>query len=153
MSRFRSVITQSPAIVISLVALTFSLGSGAGYAASTAASHPSAPAKVATWHKLTLINGWKALPPGEGYRAPSYTVIGGVVYLTGAMYQPVPGSDYAFRLPKSVRPAHEIAFGVYSGAADFPAALYIYHNGTGFFTGPNASDESSLGGVSYPLGS
>jgi hypothetical protein len=153
MSRFRAAIRQSPAIVISLVALTFSLGSGAGYAASTVTSHPSAPAKVATWHKLTLINGWKALPRGDGYRAPSYAVIGNVVYLTGAMYQPVAGSDYAFRLPKSVRPAHKIAFGVYAGAADFPSDLYLYHNGTGYFTGPNASNESSLGGVSYPLGS
>jgi hypothetical protein len=82
MKRFRALARQSPAIVISLIALTFSLGSGAGYAASVAAHHPAAT-KI-TWHGLGLRNGWKAAAKGFGTGKPAYTVSNGVVYLTGA---------------------------------------------------------------------
>src|ERR1700722_14598338 len=79
--RFRALASQSPAIVISVIALTFSLGGGAGYAASVASSHPAI--KI-TWHKLSLKNGWHSGAGAfAGTGTPAYTVSNGVVYLTG----------------------------------------------------------------------
>ena len=46
MRNVRSIASQSPAVVISLLALFFALGSGAGYAATTAAG--PAASRVAT---------------------------------------------------------------------------------------------------------
>ena len=80
MNRLRSLMHQSPAIVISLIALTFSIGGGAGYAASAASTHP-AVTKI-TWHHLSLRAGWHALAAGFHTGHPSYTVSNRIVYLT-----------------------------------------------------------------------
>jgi hypothetical protein len=149
MKRFRALASQSPAIVISLIALTFSLGSGAGYAASVATQHPAA--KI-TWHPLHLINGWHRFTAGLG--APSFTVIDGVVYLAGAgavnkNENPTPVLAV---LPKADRPKHELELGAFSSAADFPAGVYIYANGEIVAEGPNAYYSTSLAGISFPAG-
>lgn len=52
-------------------------------------------AAAAGGHKLTLINGWRKGIAGS----PSYSVIGGVVYLSGSLDQRVAGSDEFAVLP------------------------------------------------------
>ena len=151
MSRIRSVASRSPAIIISLIALTFSLGSGAGYAASVAASHPAA-AKV-SFHSLALLHGWMPAAPAfhDNVGNPAYAVSNGVVYLTGALHQ-TSGSNTEFaRLPKSARPRHTLWIGVYSEAAADTQSLEIESNGNMFMLGPDASYFSSLAGISFPL--
>jgi len=158
MSRLRSLASQSPAIVISVVALAFSLGSGAGYAASTTASHPAAAAKV-TWHKLSLRNGWKSAPAAFHTGRPDYKVISGVVHLTGvAVYGPDVSSSSPAELlgvlPKAERPKHNLWFSVFNYAASGSADLEIATNGdVDVIGGPDAAYFTSLAGVSFPLGS
>ncbi len=158
MSRLRSLASQSPAIIISVVALAFSLGSGAGYAASTTASHPAAAAKV-TWHKLSLRNGWKPGPAAFDTAAPKYKVSGGVVYLTGvAVYAPNTGTAtppaVVGVLPKAERPTHNLWLGIFNYAASGSADLEIATNGqVKVIGGPDAAYFTSLAGVSFPLGS
>src|SRR5260370_42447214 len=41
-----------------------------------------------TWHKLTLLNGWKSSPSPHHSGDPSYAVSAGVVYLSGALDLP-----------------------------------------------------------------
>jgi hypothetical protein len=80
MNRFPALVSQSPAIIISLIALTFSLGGGVGYAATVAQS----PAAVKiTWQAIALRNKWAPAAKGFAVGRPAYTVSNGVVYLTG----------------------------------------------------------------------
>lgn len=153
MNRIRSITRQSPAIIISLIALTFSLGSGAGYAASMAASHPAAT-KV-SFHSLALLNGWKPAEPAfKGHLGnPAYAVSNGVVYLTGALHQPTGSNTEFARLPKAARPRHTLWFGVFSEAATGTQFVEIEPNGNMIISGPNAAYFSSLAGVSFPLSS
>jgi hypothetical protein len=151
MSRFRSIAGQSPAIIISLIALTFSLGSGAGYAASVATSHPASSTKI-TWHALKLLNGWHDFASSLG--APSYAVSNGVVYLAGvgAVSGTANPTSVLAQLPKAARPKHELEIGSFSSSADNPAAIYIYPNGDIIAGGPNATFSTSLAGVEFPVG-
>jgi hypothetical protein len=162
MKRFRALARQSPAIVISLIALTFSLGSGAGYAASVAAHHPAAT-KI-TWHGLGLRNGWKAAAKGFGTGKPAYTVSNGVVYLTGAasrVNQSASIPSVVGVLPRGARPSHELWFQAYNYGATGQAAIGVYPNGdvqiwgegsSGFAPG-DVNYFTSLAGVQFPLGS
>ena len=75
----RSIAKQSPAIVISLIALTYSLGSGAGWAASDATTHPAKAAPKPTWHALSLKNQWKSAAKGYDAARPQYTIVNDVV--------------------------------------------------------------------------
>jgi hypothetical protein len=170
MARFRSVLAQSPAIVIASVALVFSLGGGAGYAASAlhgsqlashgVAGHHAArisagqaapkPVKI-TFHPLTLIHGWTLFAATDGH--PSYAISNGVVYLSGGMRQPSgTNTEFAF-LPKAARPKHTLWIGVFSEAAGGTAFLEVTPSGALFIGGANASFFSSLAGVSFPLAS
>src|ERR1039458_3469509 len=117
MKRFRSIAAQSPALVISIAALFFSLGSGAGYAA-TLSSQPAttvqgthvvsaygvAPRTATTWHTLSLLNGWH----GDSYDggAPSYGVNGsGILYLRGSLDNSSSNTSETFAvLPPGNRP-------------------------------------------------
>ena len=157
MTRLRSLASQSPAIVISVVALAFSLGSGAGYAASTTTSHPAAAAKV-TWHKLSLRNGWKAQPLYTSGN-PEYTVIDGVVHLNGvAVYGPNVGAAnppaLIAVLPKAARPTHDLWLAVFNYSSLNSADLEIEPNGQiRVIGGGDRAYFTSLAGVSFPLGS
>jgi hypothetical protein len=149
MSRFRSIARQSPAIVISLLALTFSLGSGAGYAASVATSHPASPTKI-IWHVLKLRNGWHTFSSALG--APSYAIRNGVVYLAGGAARSGSGLPVLAVLPAGARPKHFLELGAFSSAANTPAALFIASNGDITPSGANASYQTSLAGISFPVG-
>jgi hypothetical protein len=156
MSRFRSMLNQSPAIVISVVALAFSLGGGAGYAASTTSSHPAAAAKT-TWHALSLRNGWKSAASRFHTGGPAFTVIDKVVYLTGVAYQPANSANppaVVAVLPKAERPKHSLWFSIYDYAAAGNANLEIATNGdVEVIGGTDSAFFTSFAGVSYPLGS
>src|SRR5215813_9691179 len=103
MARIRSMVRQSPAIAIATLALVFSLGGGAGYAASSA---HSAAAKI-TFHKLTLKNGWKP-ETANHVGVPAYGISGGVVHLTGGMHQPSGSVRKFATLPLAARPKHTL---------------------------------------------
>jgi hypothetical protein len=158
MSWFRSIIRQSPAIVISLTALTLSLGGGVGYAASVAAG--SAQITKITWHALPLRNQWrdaaKAGFAGEGNAA--YTVSNAVVYLTGVVDradQSLPIPSVIGVLPKGARPAHRLWFAAFNEAAAGQSQIAIFPNGDVEVLG-NGGDENfftSLAGIEFPLGS
>lgn len=151
MGRFRSTMRQSPAIIISLVALTFSLGGGAGYAASVATAKAPAPTKI-TWHALKVLKGWHGNTDKLG--DPAYAVSNGIVYLAGtANYGTnVNPPPVLAVLPKGARPKHELELVAYSAAADTPAAVYIYSNGDIVSEGVNAYYTTSLAGISFPAG-
>jgi hypothetical protein len=157
MKRFRALAHQSPAIVISLTALTFSLGSGAGYAASVAVQHPAAT-KI-TWHGLGLRNGWQ---PGskefKGDGNPAYTVSNGVVYITGATYRTNQSDSLPSviaTLPKSARPKHDLWFTAFNEAANGGSFIEVSPNGNVSVAGSGGDENyfTSLAGVEFPLGS
>ena len=144
MARLRSFVVQFPAIVVAALALAFSLGGGAGYAASAA----DQPASV-VFHGLKLINGWSKYGAGTG--APSYAVSNGVVYLSGGMHQTAGSNEFAV-LPKGARPTHTLWIGVYSEATT-SAFLEITPSGAMFIGGSDDQFFSSLAGVSFVAGS
>jgi len=145
MARLRSFVVQFPAIVVAALALAFSLGGGAGYAAS-AAEQPA----VVAFHGLKLMNGWSKYSAAVG--APSYGVGNGVVYLSGGMHQTSGSSNEFAVLPKGARPSHTLWIGVYSEATT-SAFLEITPSGAMFIGGSDDQFFASLAGVSFPLGS
>ncbi len=159
MSRFRTMMSQTPAIAISLIALTFSLGSGAGYAASVVASRPAAAPKI-TWHALPLRNSWKAAGSTFGTGNPVYTVSNSIVYLTGVAHRINQGSSIPSVigvLPRSARPKHSLWFTAYNYAAAGESAIAVFPNGdVEVLAGSTPGDQNyftSLAGIEFPLGS
>jgi hypothetical protein len=155
MSRFRTIRNQSPAIIISLIALTFSLGSGAGYAASVA-TKASAP-KI-SWHSLSLRNSWTAAGSTFHTGNPAYTVSNSIVYLTGVAdraNQSSPIPSVIGVLPRSARPKHSLWFAAYNYAGAGESSIEVSPNGD-VEVGGNGGDENfftSLAGIEFPLGS
>ncbi len=138
---------QSPAIVISVIALTFSLGGGAGYAASVASA--KAPATKIIWHKLGLINKWHEVFATNG--APSYAISNGIVYLYGAMQGGTAG-EFAV-LPKAARPKNTLWIAVYNDDPSGGSAwLDVTPGGQMYINGPDDTILSSLAGVTFPAG-
>jgi hypothetical protein len=144
-ARLRSLMRQSPALVIATLALVFSLGGSAGYAASTA----NGTGVQVTFHKLTLRNNWK--PAGGGVGAPSYAISLGVVYLTGAMHQPTGTARKFAILPRAARPKHTLWIGVFSEAKT-SALLEVLPSGAMLIGGADRQFFASLAGVSFPVG-
>jgi hypothetical protein len=144
MARLRSFVVQFPAIAIAVLALAFSLGGGAAYAAS-AAEQPM----TVSFHGLKLINGWSRFSVATG--APSYAVSNDVVYLSGGMHQTSGSSEFAV-LPKGARPSHTLWIGVYSEATT-SAFVEITPSGAMFIGGSDAQFFASLAGVSFVIGS
>ncbi len=155
MSRFRNLMNQSPAIVISVIALVFSLGGGAGYAA-TVVAQGSSP-KI-TWHALPLKNSWKAAGTAFHTGNPAYTVSNSIVYLTGTVdrtNQSSPIPSVIGVLPKSARPKHSLWFTAFNEAASGESWIVVSPNGD-VEVGGNGGDENyftSLAGIEFPLGS
>lgn len=158
MSRVRSFATQTPALVISALALALSLGGGA-YAASNAVSQPAAASSLVTWHNISLHNGWKSSNSIYGTGDPRVSLQNGIVYLSGSLHQPTPGSSIFTVLPKQYRPAHNLYITVYTNGST-SGTLYIGHNGTTEAyslgtcgSGNTAQCYTSLATVSYPVNS
>jgi hypothetical protein len=154
MSRIRSSMRQSPAIVIALIALTFSLGGGAGYAASVSAAKAPAATKI-TWHALSLRSGWHAAAKGYGAANPQYTVSNGIVYLDGAVSrtsQALPALIGV--LPRGSRPSHWLTFEGENYAASGETDIQIAPNGDVYVNGSGGDEYyfQSLDGIQFPLG-
>jgi hypothetical protein len=69
MKRMRGLLAHSPSLAISMLALVFALGSGAGYAASTAARAPGSHVPVLAFHHLKLGKGSIPRPMPGGSRS------------------------------------------------------------------------------------
>jgi hypothetical protein len=150
MKSLRSVVAQSPAIVISVLALILSAGGGAAYAATSASRAPAI-----TWHKLTLLHGWKSSQSQYDSGNPEYSVSNGVVYLAGSLHQASGTSQEFAVLPKGARPTHDLWITVYTMSGT-SGTLYIGANGdmaATSLTPADAQDYTSLAAVSYPASS
>jgi len=113
----------------------------------------SYPAPGTTWHKLSLINGWK--PVGTAFGSPAYAVIGGVVYLSGSLWQPAGLSNNFANLPRAARPAHYLALAVLT-AGGTSGTVQIASNGSGEANSHpyvNAQGYTSLSAIAYPRSS
>jgi len=164
MGRFRALAAQSPAIVISLLAVALSVGGGA-YASThvsagntPAATHTVATAGV-TWTSLSLINGWVSENGAYSTGNPKVAVQSGIVYLSGSLAQSTPSSSEFAILPSSFRPAHNMYITVYTNG-DTTGTLYIGHDGTmeaysgtPCGSGNTAQCFTSLATVSFPVNS
>ena len=148
MSRTRSFIRQSPALAISLLALVFALGGGAGYAATT-----TQPGTTLTFHALPLAHHWQPSAHTIAQGEPAYAVDGDVVYLGGelARSRAPKGIQGVFAvLPPGLRPAHQddITVTTFAGTT---AAVQITPDGQMLVFGPNAWQFMSLDGVSFTI--
>ena len=114
-------------------------------------SYPTAAGT--TWHKISLINGWKsAANTGANTGDPAYAVKNGVVYLSGSVWQPS-GSNTTFAvLPRAARPGVKMYLTDFM-AADNRGALLIASTGAmlASSTPPSqAQGFTSLAAISYP---
>lgn len=74
------------------------------------------PAVGATWHKLTLVNGWKSTQTAFGTDNPAYTIINGVVYLAGGLHQVTGTNNLCAVLPIAARPTHVLYLTAYASS-------------------------------------
>ena len=178
MGRFRSLIAQSPAIVISVLAAAVSLGGGA-YAsthlvpgpsqgpihtmqvAHSQGTHNAASSLTAgvSWNPIVLQNAWVSSNATYGTGNPKVALQGNVVYLSGSMHQTTPGSAIFGFLPSTFRPTHNLYITVYTNGGT-SGTLYIGHDGTmeafssaSCGSGNAAQCYTSLASVSYPINS
>lgn len=154
MKMVRSLTAQSPALVISMLALVMSVGGGAAYAATSSAA-PSQPAAVSvSWHKLGLLHGWKSSQGNYGTGDPRYSVSSsGIVYLSGSMHQSS-GTNTVFAvLPRAARPAHNLYMPIYTFGASAGSLVILKNGSMAVFSnnaGNVAQEYSSLAGISFP---
>lgn len=142
MTKPRKLLANSPALAISVLALVFALGGGAGYAASTGTA-----TATPVFHTLKLAKGWTG--------KIKYTIIDGVVYLSGNAGTSRKSLTVMTTLPRGARPKSTqqdlpITFG---GEGD--GTIQLLNTGQIFPFPPQGGDETfvSLSGVSFPLGS
>ena len=159
MKEFRALAAQSPAILVSLVALCFSLGSGVAYAASLPNSQSSAAQAVRaiTWTDLHLRDGLTG-NVGDG-GAAEFGVNGtGVIYLRGTIDSGCATRDVpdAATLPPGDHPAHVLYFPVATTSGQeggFIGTAFVAPNGDiGFFKDSVCEPGVSLDGISFALG-
>ena|SRR6266567_2146888 len=179
MRRIRSIAAQTPAIVISMLAIVLSLGGGA-YASthliagpsqgpihtleaahSQGAAHNTASSLTAgvSWTSLVLQNAWASSNATYSSGNPKVALQSNVVYLSGSLHQSTPGSPVFAFLPSTFRPAHNMWITVYTFGGT-SGTLYIGKDGTmeAFASGACGSGNSaqcftSLASVSYPINS
>jgi hypothetical protein len=126
-----------------------------GFTSLAGVSFPVAPAAA---HKLALVNGWKPAQPKFGTGDPAYSVSGGVVHLSGSLYQPAGTNEIFAVLPRADRPAHflYIQVMVYTpGTVALAGTVEIDPDGSvwAYSQAGTARQYTSLAGISYPLGS
>lgn len=177
MRSFRSLLTRTPALVISMLAVGLSVGGGA-YASTLAAGHGQAghpgnapavshvvkantntAATGVSWTTLALTNGWKSENAVYQTGNPKAALQGSVVYLSGSLAQPTPGSSIFTHLPRQFRPTHNLYITVYTNGGT-QGSLYIGADGTmEAFSNVSCGSETtaecftSLATVSYPINS
>jgi hypothetical protein len=142
-----------PAVLAAVLALV-ALGAGAAVAAPAASQAPSRRAALATvtWHKLTLLHGWKSSRSASyDVASPEYALDNGIVYLDGSLHQASGGKHEFARLPQAARPARELYLTVLSGSpAAIAGSLQIKPDGDLSVTGSAARLLTSLATISFP---
>jgi hypothetical protein len=121
-------------------------------AVPTVLAAPGSHATGVTWHKLTLIHGWKpALSYSTG--SPRWALQNGIVYLAGSLDLPSGTNGVFAVLPKAARPGDDLAIDVYTDGQS-NGQLAIDTNGHLWLSGPGGGSASrafsSLAGVSFP---
>lgn len=179
MRRFRSFITRTPALVITMLAVALSLGGGAyasaltgghGHAAGLRGNAPAvthvvkpgpnaAASSGPTFTPLTLINGWVSENSVYGSGNPKVAIQNGIVYLKGSLAQPTPGNATFTVLPPQYRPTDNMYITVYTNGST-QGSLYISHSGiveafsnVSCGSGDTSQCFTSLASVSYPVNS
>ena len=109
----------------------------------------SFPAVAMTTHTLALEDGWVSSQSQYGTGDPSYSVSGGVVYLSGSLHQPIGVSEISATLPPAARPAHTMYRTIYTYDGTIGLAE-IQPNGTMYTYMGDAQQFTSLAGVSFP---
>jgi hypothetical protein len=111
----------------------------------------SYPVAKTVKHKLTLWIGWTSDLSTLQTGNPSYSLIGGVVYLSGAATSGQGSSEVLAVLPKGTRPSHTLYIKAYRG--NNPIGVFrIARNGRIFsFTVPPTDGFVSLDSVSFPV--
>jgi hypothetical protein len=111
----------------------------------------SYPAKATATHKLALINGWRSCQSCFRTGDPSYSVRDGVVDLSGSLQHPTGSKEVFAVLPRSARPAHVLAIGVYANGGSI-GELTIAPDGKMSASLGGTVQFTSLAGVSFTLG-
>lgn len=136
----RGLLVNSPAVAISMLALVFALGSGAGYAASTATGSTKP-----VFHQLKLGRGW--------HGQIEYTVVNGIVYLSGSANGNDRKSFDMVILPRSIAPKDQLDIPItFGGEGD--GLIQVIQTGEIEAFPPQGGDFTfvSLSGVSFPIG-
>ncbi|HEY6276682.1 MAG TPA: hypothetical protein VIX86_10160 [Streptosporangiaceae bacterium] len=147
MTRTRSLLALSPALLASALALAVSVGSGT---ASAATELHSMPQNVLS-QPLTLLNGWASSQPIYGTGDPAVSENDGIVHLSGSLHQPSGTNDEFAVLPPAYRPGHTLYLPVYTYDGG-EGSLEITPGGAmSLFGAGNTKAYSSLAGVSFPV--
>jgi hypothetical protein len=147
---FRTFMTRSAALAVPVAALLAALP---GSAASAATQQAGPAITGVTWHRLTLLNGWKSSQATLHTGNPSYAISGGVVYLSGSLHG---GKTITFAvLPKAARPPRVLYLPVYTQAGSRGTLLIKPDGHMAAYSNPaaNARGYTSLAAVSYPTAS
>ena len=163
----RGLVAQTPALVISVMALALSVGGVSSASTQITGGHSQGVVHATTgnvtntvvFQTLTLINGWTSEQSTYNTGNPSVGIQDGVVYLSGSLDQETPGSSSFATLPTAYRPKHNLYLTVYTNA-DTYGTLFIDKNGAmqayaseTCGSGNTAECFTSLAGVSYPKNS
>jgi hypothetical protein len=112
-----------------------------------------------SWTSLSLLNGWASDNATYATGNPKVAIQSNIVYLSGSLHQPTPGSEQFATLPSQFRPAHNMYITVYTNGGT-SGTLYIETNGTmeayssdSCGSGQTAQCFTSLATVSYPVNS
>lgn len=108
----------------------------------------SFPVGGTRWHALKLRGGWKTAIHNLGAAAPAYSVIGGVVHLTGSAAGGSLGTELAL-LPEGARPSHDLYLPVYNFGGTEGEVL-VEPSGAVISFGGSASSQVSLDSLSFP---
>ncbi|HTR92364.1 MAG TPA: hypothetical protein VMI73_11545 [Trebonia sp.] len=135
------------------VAAPARVSASAGVASAGVRSAPAAPQTTPTflWHTLPLVNGWQsASKPTLVTGTPAWALSKGVLYLRGAIMQPVTGGGTTFaQLPQAAWPASNLYFDVWTNG-DVSGIVYVSKTGQMEAYAGNSTVMTSLAAVSYP---
>jgi hypothetical protein len=124
--------------------------------AFTSLAGVSFPAATVSQHNVTMLHGWQSAQKPSGTGGFSYTVIAGVVHLSGAIKLPSGTSELCALLPPAARPAHVLYLTVFT-FSDEIGTLRILPNGNVFASSlPSVLASrtlTSLAAISYPRNS
>jgi hypothetical protein len=124
----------------------------ADYTSLAGVSYPAAGAK---WHAFALVDAWTSGLTRFHTAAPAYTVIGGVVYLTGSMYEAKHENGLWTFLPPAARTAADV-LNIETDTAGGNAGSIVITDSLGIVSSVpynNAEAFTSLDGIAYPQSS